>query len=167
MGSTHAPSNSVLVNSGVGVAILVVFAYHSLGALFGRQQLSWHQWFPDFNVPRSFLLLLPITLGWAGVALFFVVSGFCIHLSFSKSPQWSLFFDDGFLGFIRFISSPSYFSRSFSPLPVCIPFRRRARTSLSVICSCSIILAFSQPLASMHPIGLSAWRCSFMLYIHF
>ena len=75
-----------------GVAILVVFAYHSLGMVFGRYQLSWHHWFPDFNVSRSFLLLLPVTLGWAGVAIFFVVSGFCIHLSFSKLPQWPLFF---------------------------------------------------------------------------
>ncbi len=75
-----------------GVAILLVFAYHSLGMAFGRDQLSWHHWFADFNVSRSFLLLLPVTLGWAGVAIFFVVSGFCIHLSFSRFPQWPLFF---------------------------------------------------------------------------
>ena len=75
-----------------GVAILLVFAYHSLGMAFGRDQLPWGHWHRDFNVPRSFLLLLPATFGWAGVAIFFVISGFCIHLSFSKSPQWSLFF---------------------------------------------------------------------------
>ncbi len=75
-----------------GVAILLVFAYHSLGVAFGRDQLRWGHWFRDFNVSRSFLLLIPATFGWVGVAIFFVVSGFCIHLSFSRSPQWSLFF---------------------------------------------------------------------------
>jgi hypothetical protein len=26
-----------------------------------------------------------------GVAIFFAISGFCIHLSFSRQPDWSLF----------------------------------------------------------------------------
>jgi peptidoglycan/LPS O-acetylase OafA/YrhL len=75
-----------------GIAILLVFAYHSLGVAYGRDQLPWGHWFRSFNAPHSFLLLLPATFGWAGVAIFFVISGFCIHLSFSRSPQWSLFF---------------------------------------------------------------------------
>jgi len=75
-----------------GIAILLVFLFHSLGAAFGRDELPWGQWFRDFTVPRSFLPLLPVTFGWAGVAIFFVVSGFCIHLSFSRQPVWSLFF---------------------------------------------------------------------------
>ncbi len=75
-----------------GVAILLVFAYHSLGTSFGRDQLPWGHWFRNFKVARSFLPLIPLTFGWVGVAIFFVVSGFCIHLSFSRSPQWSLFF---------------------------------------------------------------------------
>ncbi len=75
-----------------GVAILLVFAFHSLGAAFGRDQLPWGHWFRDFNVAPSFLPLIPATFGWVGVAIFFVVSGFCIHLSFSRSPQWPLFF---------------------------------------------------------------------------
>lgn len=75
-----------------GVAILLVFAYHSLGAAFGRYQLPWGQWFRDFSVESSFLPLIPATFGWAGVAIFFVISGFCIHLSFSKLPRWRLFF---------------------------------------------------------------------------
>ena len=121
-GSLHSSSNSVIVDSGVsstgdvpenpshtasdapinrridfldpirGVAILLVFGYHSLGAAFGHDQLPWGHWFRDFKVAPSFLPLIPVTFGWAGVAIFFVVSGFCIHLSFSRSPQWRLFF---------------------------------------------------------------------------
>jgi len=75
-----------------GVAILLVFLYHSLGTAFGRDQLPWVHNFRSLNVPRSFLPLIPASFGWAGVAVFFVVSGFCIHLSFSRSPQWSSFF---------------------------------------------------------------------------
>jgi peptidoglycan/LPS O-acetylase OafA/YrhL len=75
-----------------GVAILLVFVYHSLGVAYGRDQLPWGHWFRNFNASHSFLLLIPATFGWVGVAIFFVVSGFCIHLSFSRSPQWSLFF---------------------------------------------------------------------------
>ena len=75
-----------------GVAILLVFAYHSLGAAFGHDQLAWGRWSRDFNASRSFLFLIPATFGWVGVAIFFVVSGFCIHLSFARSPQWSKFF---------------------------------------------------------------------------
>ena len=74
-----------------GIAILLVFVFHSLGTAFGRDELPWGPWFRDFNVPGSFLLLLPATFGWVGVAIFFVVSGFCIHLSYSRLPQWSLF----------------------------------------------------------------------------
>ena len=75
-----------------GIAILLVFVFHSLDVAFGRDQLPWGVWFRDFTVPRSFLPLLPATFGWVGVAIFFVVSGFCIHLSFSRQPEWSLFF---------------------------------------------------------------------------
>lgn len=73
-----------------GVAILLVVGFHALGASFGMDQLQWHGWFRDFNVPHSFLALLPLTLGWSGVPIFFVVSGFCIHLSHKHSKQKSL-----------------------------------------------------------------------------
>ncbi len=77
-----------------GLAILGVFAYHSLGAAYGINQLPWGRWFRSLAVPPSFFVLLPATFGWAGVAVFFVVSGFCIHLSHLRSSagNWRGFF---------------------------------------------------------------------------
>jgi peptidoglycan/LPS O-acetylase OafA/YrhL len=70
-----------------GIAILAVFLYHATAPepnifSFG---LPWHGWLRDFHIPFDHLVLFPFTLGWAGVAIFFVVSGFCIHLSHEKS----------------------------------------------------------------------------------
>jgi peptidoglycan/LPS O-acetylase OafA/YrhL len=75
-----------------GIAILSVFLFHSLQAACGRDQLPWGDWFRNFNVSSTFLSLLPLSLGWAGVPIFFVVSGFCIHLSFIRKPEWRDFF---------------------------------------------------------------------------
>ena len=77
-----------------GAAILAVFLFHSLGVSFGFDKLPWNGLFRDFaNASKSFLLLYPLTYGSAGVAIFFVVSGFCIHLSFSKGSdkRWASF----------------------------------------------------------------------------
>lgn len=78
-----------------GLAILLVFVFHSISTAYGRDQLPWGPWFRDFNVDRSFLLLLPATLR-PGVEIFFVLSGFCIHLSFSRLPQWWILFQKRF-----------------------------------------------------------------------
>lgn len=75
-----------------GIAILAVFLFHSLQAACGRDQLPWGEWFRNFNVSSTFLSLLPLSLGWTGVPIFFVVSGFCIHLSFMRKPDWHDFF---------------------------------------------------------------------------
>lgn len=76
-----------------GIAILVVFLYHGIFATFGYDKLPWKGLFRSFDAPASFLLLTPLGYGGFGVAIFFVVSGFCIHLSHqrSSSGNWLLF----------------------------------------------------------------------------
>ncbi|HEX9045606.1 MAG TPA: acyltransferase [Verrucomicrobiae bacterium] len=89
-----------------GVAILCVLLFHTLGATYGVDVLPWQGWLRDFSLPASFLCLLPLSLGQAGVAIFFVVSGFCIHMSFQQSGQrWSSFFIRRF-----FRIYPAYFA---------------------------------------------------------
>ena len=70
-----------------GVAILSVFLFHAVGISFGPYQLPWKGLWRDFKVPEGFRLLLPVTFGYLGVAVFFVVSGFCIHLSHVRSGE--------------------------------------------------------------------------------
>lgn len=68
-----------------GFAILGVFIFHSLGISFGYDHLPWNGLWRSFDVSRSFLPFYPLTFGRLGVSLFFVISGFCIHWSFSLS----------------------------------------------------------------------------------
>lgn len=85
---TAPPANHIAFLDAVrGVAILMVMSYHALSAgCGGMGQLHWRRFFRDFHdTPPHFLPFLPLTLGWAGVAVFFAVSGFCIHLSYEKS----------------------------------------------------------------------------------
>lgn len=73
-----------------GIAILMVVSYHIFGPLFGWS-LPWKGLLRDFQSQRHHELLwfYPVTFGWAGVALFFVLSGFCIHLSFLRSKSFN------------------------------------------------------------------------------
>lgn len=74
------------------VAIISVLLFHTLGSTFGYIELPWHGWIRSFSVPVSFLCLLPFSFGQVGVAIFFVVSGFCIHLSFQQqNSDWRSF----------------------------------------------------------------------------
>jgi peptidoglycan/LPS O-acetylase OafA/YrhL len=62
--------------------------FHAVGTAFPTEHLQWGRGlFPDFNVSHSFLLLLPATFGWSGVAIFFAISGFCIHNSYMRERQ--------------------------------------------------------------------------------
>jgi peptidoglycan/LPS O-acetylase OafA/YrhL len=68
-----------------GVAILLVFVYHA--TFIVADQIRWPEGLWDFHVS---LLLLPATFGWAGVSIFFVISGFCIHLSHERAKDKSM-----------------------------------------------------------------------------
>jgi peptidoglycan/LPS O-acetylase OafA/YrhL len=73
-----------------GIAILSVVLYHAFGRLYGFY-LPWNGYWRDFhNSPNPQLVFFyPVSFGWAGVALFFVLSGFCIHTSFLRSRRFT------------------------------------------------------------------------------
>lgn len=77
-----------------GIAILWVFLFHSLGESYGWNHFPWRGWLRSFDEPRSLVLLFPLSLGGLGVAIFFAVSGFCIHLSHVRNREkgWKYFF---------------------------------------------------------------------------
>ncbi|MBL8186712.1 MAG: acyltransferase [Acidobacteria bacterium] len=77
-----------------GVASLIVVLYHLYdGGIFFR---------PPYNERplTKFALMLPVSYGFVGVYLFFVISGFCIHLRAAKAK--SVGREDFQVGFIPF-----------------------------------------------------------------
>jgi peptidoglycan/LPS O-acetylase OafA/YrhL len=71
-------------------AILLVFCHHFIGERFNAFPAPWKGLGRDYaNWPHhglDFYLLVPFTCAWSGVALFFVLSGFCIHYAYLKRP---------------------------------------------------------------------------------
>jgi peptidoglycan/LPS O-acetylase OafA/YrhL len=81
-----------------GFAILWVVLFHIVYAAYGTIRFPTSGLFYDFTQPphgATFYLVYPLCFGWAGVAIFFVISGFCIHLSHTTSdrPSWITFFE--------------------------------------------------------------------------
>lgn len=76
-----------------GLAILLVFFYHVGCDVFGSYSVKWNGLWRDFSCSSGWLLF-PVSIGWLGVAVFFVVSGFCIQLTISNknSINWAEFF---------------------------------------------------------------------------
>lgn len=81
------PRRLVFLDAIRGVAILAVYLFHSVATAFFYDRLPWGGIWRDFHLPGSFLVFLPLTFGWSGVAIFFAVSGFCIHLSHARSGE--------------------------------------------------------------------------------
>lgn len=83
------PSHLPRLDALRGLAIILVFVYHLVYAGYHRDQLEWSGLFRDFRSPgdKTFFLFYPATFGWAGVCLFFVLSGFVIHYSFLSSSR--------------------------------------------------------------------------------
>lgn len=79
----HIPQLDVLR----AVAFLSVFGVHYMGAVPGLSN-RWNGMVPDFTgwSPGAHFLLPLLWGGTFGVPLFFVLSGFCIHLSFLRRP---------------------------------------------------------------------------------
>jgi len=76
-----------------GLAIVAVMLFHTLATAYGYGELPWHGCFRSLAVPSSFLCFLPLSFGQAGVAIFFVVSGFCIQMAFQPPRRrWRDFF---------------------------------------------------------------------------
>ena len=73
-----------------GIAIACIYLHHCLHAAFGANQLPWAGWTPDFSFSpenRPLIILYPLTIGWWGIPLFFVISGFGIHLSANRQAR--------------------------------------------------------------------------------
>jgi peptidoglycan/LPS O-acetylase OafA/YrhL len=72
-----------------GVAILMVFLLHWYGNSVRVDHLRWNGLVLDLTSgpTLSFYLLYPLSFGWFGVPLFFVISGFCIHASTLNAGQ--------------------------------------------------------------------------------
>lgn len=61
-----------------GVAAVVVVVYHALGVAPQTAFSGWQWWLP---LAASYV----VHFGYAGIYMFFVISGFCIHLHWARS----------------------------------------------------------------------------------
>ena len=63
------------------LALFHVFGGHAVGRSYAQLSLPWHGWLRDPFEPGAPAFLLPFRLGAISIALFFVISGFCVHNS--------------------------------------------------------------------------------------
>lgn len=82
---SEKPKHLDLLDYTRAVAIISVVGFHCLVTI--GAQVYWRTWVRNLDIPLSGYLALPLNVGFLGVAIFFVVSGFCIHLSFQQQGK--------------------------------------------------------------------------------
>jgi len=89
------------------LAFLLVFVFH-FGARTPQFILPWNGYYVNYGAwPTLSWPLLWMPWGWLGVALFFVLSGFCIHLSYLHQSKPFTIKDFYWRRFLRIY--PAYF----------------------------------------------------------
>jgi peptidoglycan/LPS O-acetylase OafA/YrhL len=81
-----------------GLAILLVYGCHTLDFAYDVDNQLWAGLWRNLHWPGSVQVLWPLNLGHLGVAVFFVISGLCIQLSWHKTAHqgWWAFFNRRF-----------------------------------------------------------------------
>lgn len=82
-----------------GVAIVLVFSFHCHLFYFDPNATQNMIHSGHLSVRRFCIAVLPSSVGWSGVVLFFIISGFLIHLGYlTNSPlfKWRDFFSKRF-----------------------------------------------------------------------
>jgi peptidoglycan/LPS O-acetylase OafA/YrhL len=131
----HFPSIDALR----GLAALSVVVYHLWLRYFPRQSTQYHPLTIPADHALAFILTLPLQYGYFGVTLFFVISGFCIHLPHAR--RFAASGDDGlrprpFAGrrfrrlYPAYCASIVFTSVAMAVFPVCLAVSRGAMPDL-------------------------------------
>lgn len=77
-----------------GIAVLGVFIFHTLDPVLHRHEVPWSGLWRSLPLSVAEFFFTLASFGKYGVAVFFVISGFCIQLSYAKSKDkhWLPFF---------------------------------------------------------------------------